>query len=185
MKRAVLPLFVLLIPVFLFGQRLETNGVDRFTKDRIIETSHERLASKTDIFIGFSPYVEINASISQINGYWYMPTALRNNVVLQYSESDGLTLLLDNDRSIDLNTAYSGIGDKEYFDPPINYTFNTSFELTPDVVAALRNHRVTAIRLRYYGGHIDFECSKKESQRLMKMINLIDTAPKTNTPLSI
>ena len=89
----------------------------------------------------------------------------------KYTEEDGITFLLDNDNTVTLKTNYTGIGAESIGKC---YVFKTSYNMSNDDVAKLKNNKVIAVRITYLGGKFDREIKKEKQKIIMDSLELFD-----------
>ena len=175
MKKLILAI-LLLLPAMAWGQKIIKNETDKFTKQTIIETSLEKIADYNKWKSLFPDPSEVLVSIRNVNKEWVMPASIRLDEIQKFTENDGLTILLENDSTIILQTLYTGIGAEDVGFSNSKHGFDTVFELSQSDVENLRKYKIKAVRVRYLGGSKDFECNKSKGEKIQKMINLIDEA---------
>lgn len=174
--KKLIAIVMMLLPMLVWGQKITKLGVDKFTKQTIIETSSEKIADFNKWKSLVPDLSEVLVSIRNVDGVWRMPASIRLDEVQKYTEDDGITLLLENDSTIILTTLYTGVGAGSVGLSISRHAFDTVFELTDEDVENLRKYKITAVRVNFLGGHKDFECNKTKAEKVMKMIKLIDDA---------
>jgi chromosome segregation and condensation protein ScpB len=88
----------------------------------------------------------------------------------KYDENSGIVLLLDNGEQLFLETLYTGLGSTMYGSG--SFIFSTVFELSNEEVEILKVHKITDIRIKYFGGHYDKSLKSNKQVLIMKMLNL-------------
>lgn len=161
--------FVGMISMPSFAQKIKHKEIDKFTKAEVIETSIETMYSVNLLGSGWCNKFEF--SIRRTNGEYSMPVNILMNEIVKYTESDGVTFLLDNDDTVNLNTNYTGIGGEAFAK---GYWFRTSFNMTNSDVEKLKNHKVTAIRINYLGGSYDRDIKSNKQDLIAKSLQLFD-----------
>ena len=151
------------------AQKIAKKEVDKFTKKEIIETSYEKLYKQNLMMSGYTNIFE--CAIRKVDGAYVMPANILTRDVEKYTEESGVTFLLDNDETVELLTAYTGVSGESYAN---GYMFNTLFRLSSDDVQKLKNNKVVAIRVSYLGGYYDHDVKGKNQEFISKMIKLVD-----------
>jgi hypothetical protein len=148
-----------------FAQKIVKHEYDRFTKDTITETSSVKLIN---VFGKISPSV-FNCQIRKIGDNIYsMPATIKlDKGSFKITEDDGVYFLLENDETIILRTAYTGIGTLR--------GFSTVYTLSLEDVEKLRQYRIVAIRITYIDGYYDHDIKPENQGKVMKMLQLVDS----------
>lgn len=170
MKKIWILSFMMFVTFSLFAQKIKKNEIDRFTNTKVIETSTERLYSKTFMLSGFSDILE--CCVRKTGDSYTMPTNILTPDVVKFTENDGIIILLDNKETVILKTSYTGISGQPWAK---GYWFETCFELTPDQIEILKNNKVVAIRVSYLGGYYDYDVKGKNQSKISKMIKLVES----------
>lgn len=169
-------LFLFLFPIMSWGQKIKEDTKDKFTGQHLVSTSQEALIKRNK---WKNQWQQVLISLRNIDGNWTMPTFFELNDVEKYDENSQLLLLLNNGKTIILNTLYTGIGNE---DCPIGiggvntnvHGFSTVFNLSNEDIDKLRNNYITDVRVSPLGHNYDFVVDKKEQELLKRMISLID-----------
>ena len=105
-----------------------------------------------------------------------MPVNIGLYEIEKYVEGSGVTFLLENGEPVVLQSYYTGLGAEK--DPLGGDThfFSTSLMLSDSDVEALSSKRVTDVRIRYLGGHIDMKVAEKRQDMIMTMFHVINNA---------
>lgn len=159
----------------IIAQSIKRDEIDRFTKQRVIETYPETWFS---LKFGISKF-GLSFKLSCTDGEYTMPATITTKELVKFTSGDGIVLLLDNDETVTLTTAYLGIGEMEIHRW---YDFSTCFILSNDDIEILKNNKVTAVRVMYLGGHIDQDIKSHNQSLLMDMIKLVERQKETDTP---
>lgn len=167
-KILILMLMVIVSVSFASAQKIIKNKVDKFTKQKVVETSKETLYSVNLLYTGLTDRFE--CALRKVDGEYILVANILTQDIHKYTEDSGITLLLDNDKAISLRTAYTGIG------APFakGYRFKTIFYLSESDVENLMNHKVVSIRISYLGGYYDKDLSPKKQSIIMKMVSLLE-----------
>ena len=152
------------------AQKIKTKEVDKFTKSEVIETSTERLYSKNLMGTGFCNIFQ--CSIRKVNGVYSMPAGILMNDVVKYDENSNIMLLLSNNETITLQTAYTGVGAERFAN---GYWFYTAFILSQSDVDKLKAYDVESIRVNYMGGCFDRDLKNNKKGIISKMLKLVDS----------
>ena len=170
MKKLLIVLSLILVCASsVSAQKIKKKEVDKFTKAEIVETSVESLYKQNFMMSGFTNIFE--CCIRKTNGFYVMPANILTKEVEKYTEDSGVTFLLDNDDTVTLTTAYTGISGDKFGN---GYWFNTAFNLSEDDVVKLKNNKVVSIRVSYLGGNYDHDVKGKKQEVIAKMLKLVD-----------
>ena len=169
MKKLLFLLSMLVFSTSLLAQKISKKEVDKFTKCLIVETRMESLYSVNLMASGYA--YKFDFCIRKVDDTYTMPANILLMEIEKYTESSGVTFLLDNDETIDLTTNYTGIGSTKFGN---GYYFETTFSLSNDVVKKLKEHKITNVRIRYLGGYYDRELKSKKQGLLMNCLKLVD-----------
>ena len=161
-----------------WGQKIIKNENDKFTGQRIIETSQEALAKRNK---WKNQWQQVITSVRYTDGEWTMPVFFELEEIEKYDENSQVIFLLENGKRIILPSLYTGIGAE---DCPIGlggvnsnvHGFSTILPLTNKDVELLRQYMITDVRVSPLGKNYDFVIGKKEGSVIMRMITLIDNA---------
>lgn len=163
-------LLIFTFTINIHAQKIKTKEVDKFTKSEVIETSTERLYSKNLMGTGFCNIFQ--CSIRKVDGIYSMPAGILMNDVVKYDENSNIILLLSNNETITLQTAYTGVGAERFAN---GYWFYTSFILTQSDVEKLKTYEVESIRINYLGGYFDRDLKKNKKNTISEMLKLVDS----------
>lgn len=174
MKKYVLLLILsILMCDFVYAQKLEKNGTDKFTKKELKETSRETLCKKAVVGKGANMVLvrcqKVEETISLIFD-------LGTTEIENYGAEDGLTLLLDNNEVV--NVKADKVGQSAVFEPvkvmgPGTCLFNITKSLGLEEIEKLSTHSIVAARINYEGGNKDFSVKKKDQSLVMSMLRLV------------
>lgn len=165
-----------MLPLTMVAQKIGKNEVDKFTKQRVIETKQEELIKRNK---WKNQWQRILISFRNVNGEWVMPTFIELDEIEKYDDGSTITLLLDNGDAIILECLYTGIGAEDCtigiggINPHV-HGFSTVFNLSTDDVDLLKKHNVTDVRVSPLGKNYDFAVGEKEQSLLMRSISKID-----------
>lgn len=145
------------------AQKIKKHEIDKFTKEEFIQTSSSKIVNKTGLMRPhkFECYIERHGNTIT------MPASMqfdRESVAID--ANSGVMLLLDNDETVRLFTAFTG-------EPNRFNEFSTCFNLTEEDINKLLNHKVVSIRMIYVGGHYDADVNEKNQQAISNMISLV------------
>lgn len=162
-------LIFLSIALTINAQKIEFKEVDKFTKDKIVETSMEKLYTKNPMAMGYSNF--FSCAIRKVDDDYSMPATILMDDIVKYDENSGVTFLLSNDETVTLRTNYTGIGGEKFGQ---GYLFNTSFSLSKLDVNLLKHNNIVSVRISYMGGHFDYDIKSKKQGIVAKMFELVD-----------
>lgn len=162
-------LIFLSIALTVNAQKIEFKEVDKFTKNKIVETSMEKLYTKNPMAMGYSNF--FSCAIRKVDDDYSMPATILMDDIVKYDENSGVTFLLSNDETVTLRTNYTGIGGEKFGQ---GYLFNTSFSLSKLDVNLLKHNNIVSVRISYMGGHFDYDIKSKKQDIVAKMFELVD-----------
>lgn len=162
-------LIFLSIALTINAQKIEFKEVDKFTKDKIVETSMEKLYTKNPMAMGYSNF--FSCAIRKVDDDYSMPATILMDDIVKYDENSGVTFLFSNDETVTLRTNYTGIGGEKFGQ---GYLFNTSFSLSKLDVNLLKHNNIVSVRISYMGGHFDYDIKSKKQGIVAKMFELVD-----------
>lgn len=145
------------------AQKIKKQEIDKFTKEEFLQTSSSKIINVTGLMRPhkFECYIERHGNTIT------MPASMqfdRENVAID--KDSGIMLLLDNDETVRLYTAF--IGEPNRFNE-----FSTCFNLTENDIHKLLSHKVLSIRMIYVGGHYDADVKEKNQQIISNMLELV------------
>lgn len=152
-----------------FSQKINKDEIDKFTKQRIIETTSEAMYKQNYMASGYTNI--FSCAIRKINDTYEMPANILTKEVEKYTNGDGVTFLLDNDETVFLPSSYTGLSGKKYAQ---GYWFETCYPINSDQAELLKKHKITSIRITYLGGHYDHDVKGKDQNKIIKMFELVD-----------
>lgn len=171
MSRLVMLLVILSSCLSGLAQKITTNEVDAFTKAHKVETSMEKIAQKREFMGEITARIEL--AVRNVDGIVTIPCNISKTPIVKYDEKSGLTLLFENGDTAILPTMYTGVG-SESKAMWGDHWFKTVLNVNEKDLENLRNQKVKAIRLSYFGSYQDFELKGKESELIMKMMRMVD-----------
>lgn len=151
-----------------FAQKIKKREIDKFTKSEIIITSTETLFTQTKA----REYLKFEFNIKRTNEKYTLGANIYLGSIEKYDENSGVVLLLDNGEQLFLETLYTGLGSTMYGSG--SFIFSTVFELSNEEVEILKAHKITDIRIKYFGGHYDRSLKSNKQVLIMKMLNLFE-----------
>ncbi|MDE6353417.1 MAG: hypothetical protein K2K88_09855 [Muribaculaceae bacterium] len=176
--KKLIAMTLMLLPMLARGQKIIKSEIDKFTGQRIVETSQEAIAKRNK---WKNQWQQVLVSVRYTDGEWTMPVFFELEEIEKYDENSQVILLLANGERIILPSLYTGIGAE---DCPIGlggvnshvHGFSTILPLENKDVELLRQYEITDVRVSPLGKNYDFVIGKKEGSTIMTMINLIDNA---------
>lgn len=176
MKKLIVMMIMFVLPLTMAAQKIAKDDVDKFTKQRVVETKQEELIKRNK---WKNQWQRILISIRNVNGTWTMPAFIELEEVEKYDEESSMTLLLDNGETIILESLYTGIGAE---DCPIGiggvnshvHGFSTVFNLSNSNIDMLKQHVVTDVRISPLGTNYDFVVGEKEQSLIMRSVSKIE-----------
>jgi hypothetical protein len=175
MKRILL-IALAMISISASAQRISRDEFDRFTKNRVIETSYTTMYKKMTLI---STEHGINLALRKYGESYVLLADIKNINPIKFVEGNGIIFLLDNDSTIELKGNYKGIATKSEIGSAVNaYSFTTSFDLNRDEVNTLRTHKIVGIRTSYAAGIFDGNIKKQNQSNLQLLFKMIDDREK-------
>lgn len=168
MKTILLFTSLLIASLHCFSQKINKIEVDKFTKEIVVETKGSFLIKKNgfaNIKIGLEMYIQANGGALNMPAAIYLPTSFK------FDENSGLMFLLDNDETISLPSAYTGIATPGQGFAPAS--FSTCFPITKENAEKLMDHDIISVRIKYMGGHEDVDLSRDKQDFIRKSIYLV------------
>ena len=167
MKRLTLVLAVTIITAIGYGQKIEENKVDDFTKNSVIRTSFEVLSRS-----GFNSYCRIN----KINQSYYLQIRVMNGSVLSVRFNSDVMFKMSNDSIISLKVmegassciGCGAIGFLGSASPGIDF----QVILTSEEIEQFKSLKVKKVRIYTIDGYIEAEVKEKFSDIIAKELNL-------------
>ena len=169
MKKVFIFLLSLFVISTVSAQKLVTNEIDKFTKKETKLTSEESLYSVNFMASGF--VYKFDFRIQKVDKKYAILAHILMDDIVKYDEDSGVTFLLDNDETLFLRTAYTGVGGDAFAQ---GYYFKTAFDLSDENVEKLKNHKITDVRVTYMDGYYDRELKSKKQGLIMKMLKLFE-----------
>lgn len=167
MEKILLSVMLLcLITTSSFGQKIKVNEVDKFNGVHVIETSSESLYRHTN---GRGWDASFTVCLRNSNGIYSMPISFMIPTAFKFDESGYIQLLFDDGSKVLLKSKYFGVGTPQY----MGFEFSTTCIPSEEDIALLKKLSLTDIRVGYLGGHYDYSISKKKSEIIKKMFQLI------------
>lgn len=128
--KKLIAMIMLLLPILAMGQKIETNEIDKFTKQQVIETNREKIVHHKGMFLDRT----IQCRIRKVDDEFRLTALIGLDEVERYDENSGITLLFENGETVFLPTLYTGIGSEPLIgaiggEIPGIYVFSTVFEL--------------------------------------------------------
>lgn len=180
--KKILTILLFLVPISIYAQKIKSNGVDPFTNKIAIETSEESLLAKNKFK---NQWNEVKVSLRYDDGAWSIPASVLMDKTQQFNPECLLVLRLSNGRIISLHATTTGeamnsergalgVATQTRVAP-----FITKYEgLTDEDIDAMEQYPITNIRVTSEMTNFDYEIKGKNSELLMRMINLINSSLK-------
>ena len=170
MNRFIFFLFFTPVCFIAMGQKIVTDEIDAFTKAHLLETTMEKIAQKRNFMGDITDRIEL--SVRSVDGNITMPCNILKEPMAKYDEESGIILLFEDGATATLKTMYTGLGSESKSMWGNNW-FKTVLMIDNEDLYNLCNKKITSIRLLYFGGHQDFKIKGKESEMIMKMMQLV------------
>jgi hypothetical protein len=166
MKGIMTTFYILLffVPPSLFSQTIKQDEIDKFTKQRRVETSNTLL--KGGLSCGLYTYFR------SVDSSYYLTIGGYGCAVGVVGTNDQATFLLDN--SITVSVFPTGVQSYEIGD--YNKSYRHQYSITLDNIKMLANHKLKSVRRYTSKGYSDIDIPNKNSSELMKLCTLFLTA---------
>jgi hypothetical protein len=155
MNAFLLPI-CLLISVACFSQKLKVDEVDKFTKQKRLETEEVKMNNKT--FEGFYLYLRAVDTITYITISGYGQGA---DVIGQ--DDQALFLLDDNSTVTVLST-----GIQDYTIGQYSKSYHHQYRINVDDIQTLADHSIKSVRKYGAGGYVDMDVPEKKQESFKK-----------------
>jgi hypothetical protein len=159
MKHALM--LALLLPLFGYAQKLKVNEVDKFTKQKRLETSNATLKAKLAEGIGVS-FRCVDSSLYVVLAGYGPGTGV-------VGEDDKAIFLLDDETTV---TVYS-TGLQSYTINKYQNVYNHQYRLTIADLQTLSKKNLKSIRKYTSKGYADIDIPEKNSDEVSKIAALI------------
>jgi hypothetical protein len=149
-------LWGLFLPFSSFAQQITFNEIDRFTKQRVVQTSILQVKSTSTEELALQLRSEGDKIYLLLTGYGWGSGAISIN--------DKLLLLLANDTVLTINS--TGI---QSFKVDNNKNIQKhQYNIAPGYVEQLARYPIQSLRIYYYDGHKDFDIATAQANELKK-----------------
>jgi hypothetical protein len=164
-------LVLLMCPVLGFGQSIKSNKIDKFTKERKIETSFEKITTGHFGGILKNVWVAINTEGEKV----FLNVKWNTGAIVGVSEGAKLTFLSKSDKQFEFINRYREVSSKGAgtvgFVGAVDYGVNLYFD---GDVFSLGGEELTDFRIETSDGYVDFKINKNNSSRISRLIKAID-----------
>lgn len=168
--KKLIAMMMLLLSMQVMGQKIQKNETDKFTGLHVIETKMETMFASSGWAKLIPDHYKVKIGVRKVDDEWVLPAKINFNNCEKITEGDGLVLLLDNNETVRLTTAYTGICKPE----GAWYSFSTVLHVNPEDWDKLRTRRVTDVRVLVMGHNYDFTIKGKNQDLLQRMIRKIE-----------
>lgn len=173
--KKLIAIIIFLLPIMAMAQKIEKNEIDKFTKQRLVETKMETLAKFNKWKSFKADNTRLNIGVRFCNGEWLFPALIILDDCEKVIEGNGVLFLLDNGETIISTTAYTGIFESSQEPGSHLWMFNTVLYIDQDDVDKLRNYKITDIRISVLGKNYDLPVDEGKQDLINRMINLIES----------
>ncbi len=159
------------VPCFCFGQKLEENKVDEFTKAFVKRTSWET--------INFSNNFLAYSRISKIDNIYYLDVKVTlSDAVFSIEKDDKLMIKTVTDSIITIfNLKYqiscTGCGAKGLIGSGLE-GIEVSYPIPSEMVLYLLTNKIKALRLYTTDGYVEHDIKDKNAQTFIKQLKLVN-----------
>jgi hypothetical protein len=179
MKKIIFFATVLFVAIGANAQKIKTNEVDKFTKNKIIETSFEKIVSDKSILgsTGGRLMKDVWIAFRQVGDNTYLRLKWCTNTVLALSKNADI-IFLDSDGNTYTfkNTEFTLAGEGQ---GTVGVVGSALYGLDIYMVgdcAALKDKSITDMRINTTDGYIDFKLNKKASGTISKTFKVFENA---------
>lgn len=166
-------------PLIVCAQKIKTDEIDKFTKERIVETSFEKIVSDKNIMgsIGGRLMKDIWIAFRQVGNNTYLRLKwCSNNVIALRENADVLFLDKNGNTYIFKNTKFTIAGQGE---GTVGFAGSALYGLNMYLTgncSELKDKIITDMRINTTEGYIDFSLSKKGSEIIAKTYEIFESA---------
>lgn len=169
--RILFLLSIILSPTLFNGQSFIQNEVDKFTKQKRLKTSEERLYAKGS--------KSLHVYLRSVDSIYFITVTGIGPGADVIGESDEMIFLLSNDETV---TVYP-TGVQSYTVGQYTNSFKHQYYITRHDIEQLSRHKLKSIR-KYGSGHYnDLEIPEKNSDVVMKLCELMIKEIESNDPV--
>jgi hypothetical protein len=162
--KALLHILVLLLSIPGFSQTIKQDEIDKFTKQRRVETSSILL--KGGLSCG------LHTHLRSVDSTYFLIIGGYGCAVGVVSSQDPTIILLEND--VTVNISPTGVQSYEIGD--YNNSYRHQYSISLDNLKTLANHKLKSVRRYTSKGYSDIDIPEKNSSELMKLCALFLTA---------
>jgi hypothetical protein len=181
MKRVLLITVIAVFALSSFGQKIKTDEVDKFTKERIVETSFEKIVSDKSPLgsTGGRLMKNIWVAFRQVGDVTFLRLKWCTNQVLALSENADI-IFLDSDgntytfKNTDFTVSGQGEGTVGAFGSAL---YGLNIYMVGDC-SVLKDKTITDMRIHLTDGYMDFQLNKKDAKVLADTFALFESALK-------
>jgi hypothetical protein len=162
MKRLILLLTLVTVCSSVFSQKIVKNETDEFTGRKVKETSYVTISD------GFNCFIRMVDDSRMLNVGFNCGDKI-------YTMDDGAEFMikLDNDSIITLNNFELSVADyisNQYYS---HFLLKTRYRLPGEALNELKKHKIVIVRFITTDGYIERKVSKGNSEKLLKLFNLV------------
>lgn len=172
MKKVILFVTAMLRSLSVFSQKIDEDYIDKFTNARVIMSSSETLYGSFNYFTGTDYALKLNVKRTD-DQYCLLARIYSFGSIWEYDDNSRMILLLDDKGTVRMEPDLTGLGGN-WDESNKAYYFDTSFILSPEAIARLKNHNITDVRIQYMGGFYDKTIKNKKRSLIKNMLTLID-----------
>ncbi len=173
--KKLITIIILLLPIMATAQKIEKNEIDKFTKQRLVETRMETLAKFNKWKSLKADNTKLNISARFCNGEWNFPALIILDNCEKVTDQDGVWFLLENGETVISKTAYTGIFESSNIPGSSLWSFNTVLNINQDDINLLKNYKITDIRITVLGQNYDLPVEEGKQDLIKRMISLIES----------
>lgn len=173
--KKLIAMLMILSPIMAMAQKIQKNEIDKFTKQRLVETKMETLAKFNKWKSLRADNTRLNIGVRFLNGDWVFPAMIVLDDCEKVTERNGVLFLLDNGETITSTTAYTGIFESSQEPGSSLWRFNTVLYVDQNDVPKLKNGKITDIRISVLGRNFDLPVEEGKQDLISRMITLIES----------
>lgn len=169
MRRLLLAL--LLIPAIGIGQTIKSNKIDKFTKERKIETSFEKITTGHFGGVLKNVWVALNTEGESV----FLNVKWNTGAIVGVPEGAKLTFLTKTDKQFEFVNRFREVSSKGAGTVGLvgAVDYGVNLYLDGDIFN-MEGEELTDFRLETSDGYVDFKVNKSNSNKLNDLIKVLD-----------
>jgi hypothetical protein len=151
---------LLFFPLFSYSQKLKVNEIDKFTKQKRVETERTWLKRASD---------GVSVSFRSVDDSYYLKLYGYGRGTGIVDEEDKLIFLLDDESSIIIYPT----GLQDYSINTGTSTYNHQYHISLEQIQTFSEHNIKSIRKYTSKGYADFDIPNKKQDEVKKLAILL------------